>query len=193
MTFLPENILPDWAQDYSPERQGALATTEERMRFAIELSRRNVEQGSGGPFGAAIFESETGRLVSLGVNRVVAANCSLAHAEMTAIAMAQERLGVYDLGGAGLPEHELVTSCEPCAMCFGAIPWSGVKRVVCAATVEDAQAIGFDEGPKPGDWIEQLTQRGIEVVTEVLRPEAAAVLNLYKEKSGQIYNGRDLS
>jgi hypothetical protein len=34
---------------------------------------------------------------------------------------------------------------------FGAVPWSGVRRLACGARDEDASDIGFDEGPKMAD------------------------------------------
>ena len=108
------------------------------MRLAIALSRENVEHDTGGPFGAAIFERDSGRLVAVGMNSVVRLhNCTL-HGEMVAFMMAQRRLGSFTLNAPHLPAHELVTSCEPCAMCLGATLWSGVRRVVFGATREDA-------------------------------------------------------
>jgi len=95
---------------------------------------------------------------------------------------------LFDLGAPGLSEHELVTSCEPCAMCYGAIPWSGVRRVVCGARGTDAEAIGFDEGPKPKKWASALEARSISVIQDVCREEAVAVLQEYKKRGGIIYN-----
>jgi len=159
------------------------------MAFVVELSRRNVETHSGGPFAAAVFEIDSGRLVAAATNLVVASSCSAAHAEVLALSLAQQVLGDHDLGAAGLPAVELLGSCEPCAMCLGAIGWSGVRRVICAATGADAEAIGFDEGPKPADWAGELRRRGIEVVEGVLRAEAVAVLVAYRQLGGLIYNG----
>jgi tRNA(Arg) A34 adenosine deaminase TadA len=156
------------------------------MELAIELARRNVEQRTGGPFGAAVFEVASGKLVSVGVNLVEASHCSMAHAEMVAVALAQQALGCYDLSAAGI--YELATSVEPCAMCLGAIPWSGLRRVVCGAYGQDAAAIGFDEGAKPADWVGALQQRGIEVIRHVRRDEARAVLQQYAATGGLIYN-----
>jgi tRNA(Arg) A34 adenosine deaminase TadA len=158
------------------------------MQLAIELARRNVAAGTGGPFGAAVFEAASGRLLAVGVNLVVAARCSVLHAEVVALMLAQQRLGRFDLGGAGLPPCELVTSAEPCAMCFGAVLWSGVKRLVCAARQEDVERLGFDEGPKPVDWPAELHRRGIDLVRDVCRAEAVAVLNRYAATGGLIYN-----
>jgi tRNA(Arg) A34 adenosine deaminase TadA len=179
--------LPPWLCAQAQRKDHAIASAESRMQFAIELARQNVERRTGGPFGAAIFEVERGRVVGVGVNLVEASNCSIAHAEMIAIAMAQHRVGRYDLGAGG-DVYELVTSTEPCAMCLGAIPWSGVRRVVCAAHGEDAAAIGFDEGAKPADWVGALQKRGIEVVRDVLRDEARAVLQQYGQAGGLIYS-----
>ncbi|MBI4998348.1 MAG: nucleoside deaminase, partial [Rhodocyclales bacterium] len=155
--------LPDWLTQACAECP-PLASEAERMAFVVELSRRNVETRSGGPFAAAVFEIDSGRLVAAATNLVVASHCSAAHAEVLALSFAQQSRGDHDLGADGLPAVELVGSCEPCAMCLGAIGWSGVRRVVCAATGTDAEAIGFDEGPKPADWSGELRRRGIEVV-----------------------------
>ncbi len=160
------------------------------MRLVIELSRSNVDHGTGGPFGAGIFDLSTNRLIAPGVNLVATTNLSAAHAEMVAIMISQRVVGHFDLGGEGLPPYELVASTEPCAMCFGAIPWSGVRRLVCGAREEDARRIGFDEGPKTSDWVAALEQRGISVARDVYRDEAAAVLRYYVESGGMIYNAR---
>lgn len=182
--------LPGWVDDLVAGSDGVYPTEEDRMRLAIELSRGNVEHGTGGPFGAAIFESETGRLVAPGVNLVTSSNLSVAHAEIVAIMFAQRVVGDFDLGGARRPACELVASTEPCAQCFGATPWSGVRRLVCGARDEDARAIGFDEGPKMPRWQEALEERGISVARDVCREEAADVLRRYARDGGHIYNAR---
>jgi tRNA(Arg) A34 adenosine deaminase TadA len=165
------------------------ATDQERMALAIELSRQNVLRGDGGPFAAAVFERESGLVVAAGVNSVVRLNNSSLHAEVVALGFAEARVGNYSLGAEGLPEHELVSSCEPCAMCLGAALWSGVHRLVCGASREDATALDFDEGPVFPESYAYLASRGIEVIREVMRREAAAVLELYRREGGTIYNG----
>jgi tRNA(Arg) A34 adenosine deaminase TadA len=182
--------LPDWVGELSSAADRRYRTVEDRMRFVVELSRLNVRRGTGGPFGAAIFERETGRLLAPGVNLVVGSGCSVFHAEMVAIMVAQKSLGTFDLGGEGLPPYELVASTEPCAMCLGATPWSGVRHLVCGARDEDARAVGFDEGAKMAEWVGSLEDRGISVELGVLRDEAVAVLREYAERGGEIYNSR---
>jgi len=180
--------LPGWVEPVVAQWGEKLDTQEARMRLAIELASRNIEHRTGGPFAAAIFEVGTWRIVGVGVNLVEPSNCSILHAEMVAIAMAQQTVGTYDLADGGRACHELVTSTEPCAMCLGAIPWSGVRRVLCGARGEDACAIGFDEGAKPTDWVGELNARGIEVVRDVLRDQARVVLGRYAQTGGTIYN-----
>jgi tRNA(Arg) A34 adenosine deaminase TadA len=159
------------------------------MALAIALARENVRRG-GGPFGAVLVEMESGRPVAPGVNLVVPLNCSIAHAEMVAIALAQQMARTHDLGAPGLPALELVTSTEPCAMCLGAIPWSGIRSLVCGADGAAAEAIGFDEGDKPAGWPEHLARRGIAVRLGICADEAAGVLDDYGRNGGTIYNGR---
>ena len=155
------------------------------MRLAIRLARENVERRTGGPFGAAVFEAATGRLIAVGVNSVVPANNSVLHAETVALMMAERRLGSFSLAGAGC---ELFASCDPCAMCLGAILWSGVRRLVCAADRADAAAIGFEEGPVFPESYAYLERRGITIVSGFLAAEARAVLDLYRDAGGIVYN-----
>ena len=185
--------LPSWAIRLARRQQRPILTARDRMRFVIQLALTNVALETGGPFGAAVFEATTGRLVSIGVNLVVSTNCSLAHAEIVALANAQQVIGHFDLGAPGMPKHELVTSCEPCSMCYGAIPWAGVRTVLCGARGDDAEAIGFDEGPKPKNWVTALKNRGIDVSRDLCRDEAMAVFQRYKKAGGEIYNARKKS
>ncbi|WP_425400992.1 nucleoside deaminase [Aeoliella sp.] len=185
-----EVTLPAWVESFLPPVDHLYRSDEERMDLAINLARKNIEQGTGGPFGAAVFDLDSQTLLAPGVNVVVSTKWSGGHAEMVAFAMAQQLVGSHDLGGEQHRRYEIVTSCEPCSMCFGATPWSGVKRLVCGATEADARAIGFDEGPKPENWIEALHSRGIEVIEGVRRAEAAQVLRDYATTGGHIYNGR---
>jgi tRNA(Arg) A34 adenosine deaminase TadA len=179
---------PDWV-DTVVDWERRYASDEEKMRLAIAVSRENVVRGTGGPFGAAIFERDSGRLVAVGMNSVVRFNNCTLHGEMVAFMMAQQRIGSFTLHSPSLPTHELFTSCEPCAMCLGATLWSGVRRVVCGAAREDASRLDFDEGPVFPESYRYLEDRGIAIEHHVLREDARAVLELYRTTSGKIYNG----
>src|SRR5690606_33357058 len=80
--------LPAWLHQLDVEERRH-PDAESQVALAIDLSARNVAEGSGGPFGAAIFDGE-GRLLGVGVNRVVPQTCSVAHAEMMAFMTAQQ-------------------------------------------------------------------------------------------------------
>jgi tRNA(Arg) A34 adenosine deaminase TadA len=179
--------LPDWVGDVVDWTR-RYADDEARMRLAIALATENVRREMGGPFGAVIVEEASGRLVAVGTNLVVPQNNSILHAEMIAFMLAQRGVGSYTLGAPGLPAHTLISSCDPCAMCLGATLWSGVRRLVCGATREDAMRAGFDEGPVFPESYRYLENRGIAAVRGVLREEAREVLERYAV-SGKIYNG----
>lgn len=179
---------PDWVESFVPWNR-RYATDSEKMHLAIALSQKNVSHNTGGPFGAAIFSRDTGALFSVGTNSVVRHNNSVLHAEIVAIMSAQARMGSYTLRSATGLGYELFTSCEPCAMCLGAILWSGVTRLVSAAMREDALHLGFEEGPVFDASLAYLEARGVKIVRGVLREEAKAVLDCYSADHGVIYNG----
>ena len=181
--------LPQWVKNILPGSEIIYPSAEERMELAITLAVSNI-RNNGGPFGAAIFEQYSGRLVAPGINLVLQSNCSVVHAEIVAIILAQQKVANFDLGAEGLPDYELVTTTEPCAMCLGAIPWSGINSLVCGARDEDARSLGFDEGDKPDDWPQKLQSRTISVTRDILRYKAKAVLQQYVDAGGIIYNGR---
>ncbi|MCK9420457.1 MAG: nucleoside deaminase [Nitrospirae bacterium] len=179
--------LPPWVEDFLTESPAIFPGVEDRMRFVLALARQNVQRATGGPFAAAVFDKD-GRLIAPGVNMVVTSKCSVFHSEIVALAIAQKVLGRYDLSDGGMVHFDLFSTTEPCAMCFGAIPWSGVRRLVCGARGEDALAIGFDEGPKLDDWVSSLNDRGIAVLRDILRKDAVAVLQEYVTAGGTIYH-----
>ncbi|MCA9473020.1 MAG: nucleoside deaminase [Nitrospirales bacterium] len=162
----------------------------DRMNMILDLAQLNVKYQTGGPFAAGVFERSTHTLISAGVNLVTSTRASIAHAEIVAITLAQQTVGHHDLGADDRWQYELVTSTAPCAMCLGAIPWSGIRAVVCGARDEDARAIGFDEGDKPVNWIDTLQGRGISVTQDIGRKQAAQILEEYAKAGGIIYNGR---
>ena len=186
-----EISLPDWAISELNNLPEAIHSLEDRMREVIRFSRLNFENGTGGPFAAGVFEKESGRVVVIGVNRVVPSNCSSAHAEIVTLSLAQKILGTWDLGGPGMPEYQFIVNARPCAMCFGSIPWSGVRDVVVAGTGEDVETLtGFDEGPVHPDWKAELEKRGISVTEGLLREEACDVFRDFGSSDALVYNGR---
>lgn len=152
-------------------------TKEEMMRRAIVLSVDNVCNG-GGPFGALI--TRNGEVVATGVNRVTANNDPTAHAEVTAIRNAAQKLGTFDLS-----DCEIYTSCEPCPMCLGAIYWARLKKVYFANNKEDAKNIGFDDSFIYDEMALPREER--KLPSEVLmRDEAQEAFRMWNEKKDKI-------
>ncbi len=178
--LLPMQIhltLPPWINELVDGTQ-RYASDEERVGLAIALARRNIEHGEGGPFGAAVFNA-AGRVVSVGVNRVIPQTCSVAHAEMMAYMGAQQRLASFRINASG-GRYALATSAQPCCQCFGATVWAGIDELLIGARAEDVEELTkFDEGPLPADWIGELERRGIDVRCDIRRGEAREVLALY--------------
>ncbi|WP_205857187.1 nucleoside deaminase [Phytoactinopolyspora endophytica] len=187
--------LPEWVLEELADVPECLPTVEHRMRLVHRLAGRNYHEGTGGPFAAIVVEEESGAVVSAGVNLVLASGLSAAHAEVVALSLAQTRCGAWDLGGPGQPVHELVVNWRPCVQCYGAVLWSGVRRLVIAGEGEELERLtGFDEGPLGEDWAEQLEARGITVQRNVLRDDAVRIFGRYGDSVSQggvtVYNAR---
>jgi tRNA(Arg) A34 adenosine deaminase TadA len=182
---------PDWAEDELAQLPAHLPTLEARMAAVIRFSRLNFERGTGGPFAAGVFERDSGRLIVIGVNRVLASGISSAHAEVMALGLAQRALNTWDLGAAHMPAYQLVVNWLPCAMCYGAALWSGIRELAIAGHGSELEQLtGFDEGPRPASWRDELERRGVRVIDDVLRNEAIAVFRDFGASNALVYNGR---
>jgi tRNA(Arg) A34 adenosine deaminase TadA len=187
--------MPDWIAEFAEKSQQA-KTAEDRLALAVELSRRNVEAKTGGPFGSALYTPD-GEVYAIGVNRVFPQDSSVLHGEMMAYLRALARyhtelsrsVGGYRLSSGGLI---LATSCDPCVQCwmatldlarFGFV--SGMDR---AGHADDARSIKFDEGELPPDAERILREKGIVLTDRALRDDAARVLQAFLNSGALIYN-----
>ncbi len=182
--------LPAWVHE-AVDTSRTYTGDDAKVALAVELSRRNVEADSGGPFGAAVFGPDD-RLIAVGVNRVLPHTCSLAHAETMAYMLAQQRTQRARLNEDGDGQRTgtitLATSSQPCCQCYGATMWAGIDRLLIGARSEDVETLTeFDEGPLPADWVGELERRGIAVVRDLCRDDARAVLRAYGERGGERY------
>jgi tRNA(Arg) A34 adenosine deaminase TadA len=186
--------LPEWAVQEQAKLPACLPTIESQMREVIRFSRLNIEHQTGGPFAAGVFERDTGRRIVMGVNRVLPSNVSSAHAEVVTLSLAQQILGCWDLGSASLPAMQLVVNWRPCAMCYGATIWSGIRSLVIAGSDDACERItGFDEGPIHPQWKEELLCRGITLQDGLLYEEALKVFEKFRDDGCVVYNGRSQS
>ena len=149
----------------------------EYMRKAIDLAIENVKNG-GGPFGAVIVKN--GEIVSTGVNRVTANNDPTAHAEVSAIRAACEKLGTFMLDGC-----EIYSSCEPCPMCLGAIYWAHIDRLYYGCNKSDAADAGFDDSFIYKELELNSSERRLKT-EELLPDEAKAAFEAWKSNESKI-------
>ena len=182
--------LPAWVHD-AVDTTHVYASDTDKVALAIDLSRRNIDARTGGPFGAAVFGPDD-RVIAVGVNRVLPQHCSVAHAETMAYMLAQQRTQRARLNESAPGETAgpivLATSAQPCCQCYGATFWAGIDALLIGARSEDVMRLTeFDEGPLPQDWVGELERRGITVTRDVLRDDARAVLAAYGAAGGARY------
>jgi tRNA(Arg) A34 adenosine deaminase TadA len=186
LSFQTNLSLPAWLRSVVGPHT-ICPSDDAKMAFVIELSHLNVKHKTGGPFGAAVFNEASGRLLGIGVNRVLPETCSVAHAEMMAYMTAQANLRRARLNQDGA-RMVLATSSHPCCMCYGATFWAGIDTLLIGARTEDVRSItAFDEGPLPEDWLGELEKRGIAVRADIRREQACSVLRDYGKHDGKTY------
>lgn len=131
----------------------------------------------GGPFGALILKE--GKVVGVGVNKVIGKHDPTAHAEIEAIRDACINLQTHDLTGC-----EIYATGYPCPMCMSAIIWANIKKVYYSANYKDAETIGF----RDKDIFEFL--QGKNNMLELEEVDKNSIIDLYKrfkETRGEIY------
>jgi len=116
-----------------------MSVHEELLRQAIAVARQSREHGNH-PFGALLADPD-GTVLLSAENTVVTGSDATGHAETNLVRLASARYSTSELRGL-----TLYTSTEPCAMCSGAIYWSGIGTVVYALSeAELYEMTGSDE------------------------------------------------
>jgi tRNA(Arg) A34 adenosine deaminase TadA len=153
------------------------------MGLAIEQSRAAIGKGQT-PFGAVIVrgEGEHAELVIAAHNVVFETTDITAHGEVNAIRLACRKLGTIDLRGC-----TIYSSTEPCPMCFSAIHWAGMKRIVFGAAIADAKRAGFNELSISNEEMKARGGSPVEVVGGVMKEEAAAVFEEFLARGAKVY------
>ncbi len=130
----------------------ALTTDEqhhERMRSLVSFTAASLQTPFPSPFGAAVYDAQSGELIARAYDSVIAQCDPTAHGEVNAIRQATQAAKRLSLRGC-----ILYSTCEPCPMCMSACIWAEVDTVVYgASTLEDADAYW----PQPSD----LTPQGL--------------------------------
>ena len=144
------------------------------MQQAIDLSIENVANG-GGPFGAVIVRGD--EVIATGVNNVVPHCDPTAHAEVSAIRRACQKVNNFKLEGCSI-----YTSCEPCPMCLSAIYWAGIERIYYGNTKHDAEDINFSDKFIYDEIERPVSERHIPAIM-LMRDEAQKAFETWKHKA----------
>ena len=157
---------------------GQSASDTQFLSQAIELSRKHMQAGDGGPFGALVVRE--GQVLGTGWNQVTSTNDPTAHAEVVAIRSATSHVANFSLEGA-----TLYTSCEPCPMCLAAAYWARLSRIVFAATRQDAARAGFDDDFLYRELPLPIAERKLRT-DQMLASDAAAVFDEWIAKADKV-------
>ncbi len=156
----------------TPAPTPASAADLDHLRRAIAVADSARSHGNH-PFGA-ILVGPDGAVALEAENTVVTESDITGHAETNLVRLAGREIPLD-----ALPGYTLYTSCEPCAMCSGAIYWSGIGRVVYALPEEALYALTGDHPENPTLALPTRTvlaagSRAIDVSGPHLEKEAAA-------------------
>lgn len=137
------------------------------MQMAIDRARSGMKDGQS-PFGACIVRN--GAVICCEHNVVWRDTDASAHAEVTAIRTACKKVGAIRLEGA-----TIYSTTEPCPMCFSAIHWSGIARIVYGSAIADARRAGFSELGISNEEMKRMSGSKVEIVPGLLAEEAVAL------------------
>jgi tRNA(Arg) A34 adenosine deaminase TadA len=156
----------------SPKSLPSLAKLD-LVRRAIEISQSARDHGND-PFGALLADA-AGKIVLEAENSAIADNTATAHAEFNLVSKASKLFTSRQLSS-----YILYSSCEPCAMCAGAIFFVGIRKVVYALSGELLATLWKTDTDEPialldlscRQVFESCTHYGTEVVGPLLEQEA---------------------
>lgn len=143
------------------------------MRLAIEEAYRGIRLGHGGPFGAVIVHR--GEVIARGHNEVLKTNDPTRHAEMCALTRGSKIFGSPHYRGA-----RIYSTTEPCVMCFAAIHWAQIPRILFGTTVRDVSQLGFNELMVSNQRLISLGKSSVRSISGVLREDCRKLLEDWK-------------
>lgn len=173
------------------------------MSLAIAAARVGISKDNS-PFGACIV-SANGKVLGCGHNTVLETGDPTAHGEMVAIKRAIQNIDppiynkVVDMqdnivgtvqnkpGGMFLEECTIYTTAEPCPMCFGAIHWARIKRIVFGMSIEEVKEYGFNELTIYNSTLKHLSGCKIEINKSLMTDEIFRLFQDWHKKNGVTY------
>lgn len=147
---------------------------EDYMKLAIDLSSKAYY-----PYGAIIVKNN--KIIGRSDTNTCISKSKFSHAELRAIESCIQELGGHLCAeeGSGVT---IYTSCEPCAMCMGAILYTGIERLVYGATLEDSKECVNEIIAHSKEIASICQNRKIEIISEYMRDDAKKILTEWKRK-----------
>ncbi len=149
------------------------------MRLAVEKAREGIKKKQS-PFGVCIIRNA--QVITCVHNEVWQRTDITAHAEIGGIREACHVLNTVDLSGCAL-----YSTTEPCPMCFGAIHWARISRVVYGASISDGLQAGFNELTISNVEMKRLGGSPVEVTGGCLKEECITLFNEWLRLGGNPY------
>lgn len=147
---------------------------EKYMQLAIDKCRKGIDKGQT-PFGACIVKNN--EIIACEHNIVWASTDITAHGEIHAIRNACKKVGSIDLSGS-----IIYSTCEPCPMCFTAIHWAKIDKIVYGASIEDAERFGFNELKVSNHMLKELGLSNVEITGNFMKSECAELFEYWASK-----------
>lgn len=139
------------------------------MLKAIQSAERGMRRGEGGPFGAVIIKS--GKILAVAHNTVLKNQDATCHSEVNAIRIASKKLRKFDLKGC-----VIFSTNEPCPMCFSAIHWARIGKVVFGTRIRDVQKRGFNELSIPSVRMKKAGKSRVKIRSGFMKRECLELL-----------------
>lgn len=149
------------------------------MEEAIKEAKKGVRKGDS-PFGACIVKN--GKVISVGHSTVLSDRDATCHAEINAIRKACRKLKSHKLNGC-----TIYSTTEACPMCFSAIHWAEIDRIIFGTKIRDVQKLGFSELTIKDRKMKKLGHSPVKIKAGHMRKECLELLEYWKKHGGKTY------
>ncbi|RPI14230.1 MAG: nucleoside deaminase [Ignavibacteriae bacterium] len=150
---------------------------EKFMRMAINRAKEGVDKGQT-PFAAVIVKND--EVIACEHNLVWENTDITAHGEIQAIRTACKKLNSIDLSGS-----VIYSTCEPCPMCFTAIHWARIDKIICGARIDDAASFGFNELSVSNEKMKTEGNSKVEIVSGFMCDENIELFKYWESKNNK--------
>ena len=150
------------------------------MLLAIKKAKAGIKSGQT-PFGAALVKN--GKVISQAHNTVWKNTDITGHAEINAIRQACKKLKSINLSGC-----VIYSTCEPCPMCFSAVHWAKISKIIFGTKIEDAKKCGFSELFISNKKMKKIGKSPVKIQGDFLRSENLELFKMWKkQKNRRVY------